>query len=265
MDIWRNDVRLTVRYNEQNLQGAIMPALHEGGHGLYEQGQSQAFARTPLAHGASMGLHESQSRLWENAIGRSLPFWQGEYAAIQNIFPQQLKDVDITSYVRALNKVQPSLIRVEADEVTYNLHIIIRFELEQALINGEVAIESLPGLWNAKYRDYLGIEPETDTLGILQDIHWTSGFGYFPSYTLGNLYAAQIFHTIQQRFPNLDERLASGDTSFLLHWLQENLYALGRAYEPATILKRVTGTEADPQHLVSYLTDKFTKIYELNS
>jgi carboxypeptidase Taq len=212
-----------------------------------------------------MGLHESQSRLWENAIGRSLPFWQGEYAAIQDIFPQQLKGVDITTYVRALNKVQPSLIRVEADEVTYNLHIIIRFELEQALINGEVAIESLPGLWNAKYRDYLGIEPETDTLGILQDIHWTSGFGYFPSYTLGNLYAAQIFHTIQQRFPDLDERLASGDTASLLHWLQENLYALGCAYEPATILKRVTGTEADPQHLVSYLTDKFTKIYELNS
>lgn len=133
------------------------------------------------------------------------------------------------------------------------------------MINGDIAVESLPGLWNAKYREYLGIEPENDAMGILQDIHWTSGFGYFPSYTLGNLYAAQIFHTVQQQFPDLDERLARGDTAFLLHWLQENLYSLGSIYQPATLLKRVTGTEADPQYLVRYLTNKFTKIYELNS
>jgi carboxypeptidase Taq len=258
-----DDVRLTVRYNEQFIQMALMAALHEGGHGLYEQGQSRAFIRTPLASGVSMGVHESQSRLWENAIGRSLPFWQGKYATLQELFPQQFKDVDIKTYVRALNKVQPSLIRVEADEVTYNLHIIIRFEIEQALINGEIAIESLPGLWNAKYREYLGIEPDNDTVGILQDMHWASGFGYFPSYTLGNLNAAQIFHTLQQRFPDLDERLAGGDTTFLLKWLQENLYALGAVYQPGQLIKRATGSESDAQYLVDYLTNKFTQIYDL--
>jgi carboxypeptidase Taq len=258
-----DDVRLTVRYDEKFLQMSLMAALHEGGHGLYEQGQSKAFIRTPLASGVSMGVHESQSRLWENAIGRSLPFWQGKYSALQELFPQQFKDVDIKTYVRSLNKVQPSLIRVEADEVTYNLHIIIRFEIEQALINGDIAIESLPGLWNAKYREYLGIVPENDTVGILQDMHWATGFGYFPSYTLGNLYAAQIFHTLQQRFPDLDERLAHGDTTFLLKWLQENLYAFGSVYEPEKIIKRVTGSEADAQHLVDYLTNKFTQIYDL--
>lgn len=258
-----DDVRLTVRYDEHFIQMAMMAALHEGGHGLYEQGQSKAFIRTPLAGGVSMGVHESQSRLWENAIGRSLPFWQGKYTALQDLFPQQFKDVDIKTFVRSLNKVQPSLIRVEADEVTYNLHIIIRFEIEQALINGNISVASLPGLWNAKYREYLGIEPENDTVGILQDMHWSSGFGYFPSYTLGNLYAAQIFHTIQQRFPDLDERLASGDTAFLLTWLQENLYAFGSVYSPEETIKRLTGSEADSQHLVDYLTNKFTEIYDL--
>jgi carboxypeptidase Taq len=257
------DVRLTVRYNEHFLQMALMAALHEGGHGLYEQGVSPLLARTPLASGASMGIHESQSRLWENAVGRSHPFWQSQYPVLQKTFAEQLNDTDVDTFVNALNRVQPSLIRVEADEVTYNLHILIRFELEQALINGDIAIETLPGLWNSKYRTYLGIEPENDSEGVLQDIHWSSGFGYFPSYTLGNMYAAQIFHTIGEHIPDLDQRLAQGDTATLLHWLQENLYSWGASYQPQTLLERVSGQRADPSYLINYLTRKFSTIYHL--
>ncbi len=257
------DVRLTVRYNESYLQMALMAALHEGGHGLYEQGISPTLVRTPLANGASMGIHESQSRLWENAVGRSRPFWQGQYALLQKTFASQLGNTDLDTFVRALNKVQPSLIRIEADEVSYNLHILIRFELEQALINGDIAIETLPRLWNAKYREYLGIEPTTDSEGVLQDIHWSSGFGYFPSYTLGNMYAAQIFHTIHERIPDLDERLAHGDTSTLLGWLQQHLYSSGAIYQPQALLERVTGRKADPGYLLHYLNEKFSTLYAL--
>ena len=257
------DVRLTVRYNEHYLPMALMAALHEGGHALYEQGSAPTLLRTPVAGGASLGVHESQSRLWENALGRSLPFWQGKYAIVREAFPQHFKDVDVTTFARALNNVQPSLIRVEADEVTYNLHIIIRFELEKALVNGEISVESLPDAWNAKYRSYLGIEPGNDAEGVLQDMHWTSGFGYFPTYTLGNLYAAQIFHTLHREFPDFDERLASGDTAFVLQWLQKRLYESGAIYLPSDLIQHVTGEAPDPQHFVHYLTSKFEKIYAL--
>jgi len=165
--------------------------------------------------------------------------------------------------VRALNKVQPSLIRVEADEVTYNLHIIIRFELEKALVNGEISVESLPALWNAKYRAYLGIEPPNDSDGVLQDMHWSGGFGYFPTYTLGNLYSAQIFRKLRSEFPDFDERLAKGDTSFVLQWLRERLYAFGAIYTPEELITRVTGEAPDPNYFVQYLTRKFEKIYAL--
>ncbi len=257
------DVRFTVRYTEQFLGMALMATLHEGGHALYEQGISRALLRTPLAGGASGGVHESQSRLWENALGRSEPFWQKRYALLREFFPQQFNTVDITTFVRALNQVKPSLIRVEADEVTYNLHIIIRFELEKALMNGEISVESLPRLWNEKYREYLGIEPENDSVGVLQDVHWSRSFGGFPSYTLGNLYAAQIFQTVQREFPDFAERLADGETSFILQWLREHMYAVGATYLPDELLVRLTGEAANPLHFVRYLTDKFKKIYEL--
>ena len=257
------DVRVTVRYNEQYIQQALMAALHEGGHALYEQGVAPTLKRTPLASGASMGVHESQSRLWENAIGRSDAFWQGQSGLLRKNFPQRYNDLDSATFVRALNKVEPSLIRVEADEVTYNLHIIIRFELEKAMVNGDIAVESLPRLWNEKYQEYLGITPENDTVGILQDIHWTSGFGYFPDYTLGNLYSAQIYHTVRQQIPDLDTRLASGETGTLLHWLRDHLYQLGATFLPEEIIQRVTGQPADPHYFIDYLTDKFTRIYEL--
>ena len=211
-----------------------------------------------------MGMHESQSRLWENAIGRSEAFWQGQFTAVREAFPEHFAPVDAATFARALNKVKPSLIRIEADEVTYNLHIIVRYELEKAMINGDVAIESLPGLWNAKYREYLGIEPTNDSVGVLQDIHWSSGFGYFPSYTLGNLYSAQIYSTLRKHFPNLDERLASGDTEFALDWLRQNMYTFGAIYQPATLMQRITGEAPNPDYFAHYLTKKFEAIYQLH-
>ena len=210
-----------------------------------------------------MGMHESQSRLWENAIGRSEAYWQGQYAAVQEIFPQQFAHVDVSTFARALNKVQPSLIRVEADEVTYNLHIIVRFEIEKALINGDMSVESLPALWSAKYREYIGVEPANDAEGVLQDIHWTGGFGYFPTYTLGNLYAAQIFAKLRTVFPDFDAQLVSGDTGFVLNWLREHMYAFGVIYQPEELMKRLTGEMPNPEYFTRYLTGKFAKIYSL--
>jgi carboxypeptidase Taq len=257
------DVRLTVHPDKHFIQSSVMAAIHEGGHAVYEQGSAPALARTPLAGGASMGAHESQSRLWENAIGRSEAYWQGQFSAVRQAFPEQFASVDAATFARALNKVKPSLIRIEADEVTYNLHIIVRYELEKALINGDVAIETLPGLWNAKYHEYLGIEPMRDSEGVLQDIHWSSGFGYFPSYTLGNLYGAQIYSTLRKDFSNFDERLASGDTAFILDWLRNKMYVFGAIYQPETLMERVTGEGPNPEFFVRYLASKFEAIYRL--
>ena len=257
------DVRLTVNPDPHFVQASVMAAIHEGGHALYEQGSASTLVRTLLAGGASMGAHESQSRLWENNLGRSLAYWRGQYPRVREAFPEHFANVDVETFTRALNKVQPSLIRIEADEVTYNLHIIIRYELERDMVNGEVAVESLPGMWNAKYREYLGIEPDTDSKGILQDIHWTGGFGYFPTYTLGNMYGAQIFHKLQSVFPDLDARLEKGETSFILNWLQEHMYAHGTIYQPEELIERVTGEKPNPEHFVRYLTSKFEQIYGL--
>jgi carboxypeptidase Taq len=257
------DVRLTVNPDQEFIQASVMAAIHEGGHALYEQGSAPTLVRTPVAGGASMGAHESQSRLWENNIGRSLPFWRGQYAAVRETFPEHFGHIDVETFTRALNRVQPSLIRIEADEVTYNLHIIIRYELERAMVNGEVAVESLPGMWNAKYREYLGIEPDSDSKGILQDVHWSGGFGYFPTYTLGNLYGAQIFQKLHEVFSDFDARLERGETAFILRWLEEHMYAYGAIYLPHELVKRVTGEAANPEYFVRYLTSKFEKVYSL--
>jgi len=258
------DVRLTVHPDKHFIQSSVMAAIHEGGHAVYEQGSASTLVRTPLAGGASMGAHESQSRLWENAIGRSEAYWQGQFAAVRQAFLQHFTAIEATTFARALNRVKPSLIRIEADEVTYNLHIIVRYELEKAMINGDLAIESLPGQWNAKYREYLGIEPGSDSEGVLQDIHWSSGFGYFPSYTLGNLYSAQIYSALRQQYSNFDERLASGDTAFILEWLRNKMYVFGAIYQPATLMERVTGETPDPEFFTRYLTSKFEAIYQLH-
>jgi carboxypeptidase Taq len=257
------DVRLTVRPDERFVDSSILAAIHEGGHALYEQGSATVLARTPLAGGASMGAHESQSRLWENAIGRSTAFWAGQFDLMRAAFPERYTGADPAAFARALNRVQPSLIRIEADEVTYNLHILIRFEMEQAMVNGDVAIESLPKMWNQKYKDYLGIEPPTDSEGILQDIHWTSGFGYFPTYTLGNLYAAQIYAALRRDHPDMDARLASGDTAFARAWLQRRMYQWGVTYEPETLIRIVTGEQPNPAYFAEYLTRKFEGVYDL--
>ncbi len=257
------DVRVTIRTNEQFLQQSLMAAIHEGGHALYEQGSAPTLVNTPVVGGASMGVHESQSRLWENAIGRSTPYWQGQLPIVRKIFPEQYANVDAATFARALSHVEPSFIRVEADEVTYNLHIIIRFELEKAMINGDVAVESLPRMWNEKYYEYLSITPRNDTEGILQDVHWTSGFGYFPSYTLGNLYAAQIFDKLHKALPNFDELLAQGDTATILQWLRNSMYRFGATYQPDELLRQVTGESLNPMYFTRYLTNKFEKIYSL--
>jgi carboxypeptidase Taq len=258
------DVRLTVHPDKHFIQSSVMAAIHEGGHAVYEQGSASTLVRTPLAGGASMGAHESQSRLWENAIGRSEAYWQGQFTAVRQAFPEHFAAIEAATFARALNRVKPSLIRIEADEVTYNLHIIVRYELEKAMINGDLAIESLPGQWNAKYREYLGIEPSSDSVGVLQDMHWSSGFGYFPSYTLGNLYSAQIYSSLRQQYSNFDDRLASGDTAFILEWLRKKMYAFGAIYQPDTLMKRITGEIPNPEFFTRYLTSKFESIYQLH-
>jgi carboxypeptidase Taq len=258
------DVRVTIRPDVKFLQASVMAAAHEGGHALYEQGSDPTLVRTPLAGGASLGAHESQSRLWENAIGRSEPYWQAQFTAVREAFPERYKNVEPATFARALNAVAPSLIRVEADEVTYNLHVIVRFELEKAIVNGDVAIESLPRLWNEKYQEYLGITPPNDSDGVLQDVHWShGGFGYFPTYTLGNLYAAQICAALRGAFPDFDERLASGDRLFALEWLRERMYRFGAIYEPEELIERVTGEKPNPDYFESYLNEKFTRVYNL--
>ncbi len=258
------DVRVTVRTNEQFIQQSLMAAIHEGGHALYEQGSAHTLVHTPVAGGASMGMHESQSRLWENAIGRSEAFWRGQFDLVRKVFPAQYGNVDPATFARALNHVEPSLIRVEADEVTYNLHIIIRYELEKMMVNEEVAVESLPRLWNEKYQEYLGITPESDSDGIMQDVHWTSGFGYFPSYTLGNLNSAQILATLRTALPNFDEALAQGETAHILNWLQSHMYTVGAIYRPDDLMQRLTGSTLDASHFNHYLTSKFAQIYALS-
>jgi carboxypeptidase Taq len=258
-----NDVRLTIHPSADSLDDSVMAALHEGGHAVYEQGIAPALARTMLAGGASMGAHESQSRLWENAIGRSEAFWQGKIDAVRAVFPKRFARVDAATLSRALNKVQPGLIRIAADEVTYNLHIIIRFEMEQAMVNTTVAVESLPRMWNELYTAYLGVTPPTDSVGILQDIHWTSGFGYFPTYTLGNLYGAQIYAALRSSFSDFDKRMAGGDSAFALGWLRERMYRWGKVYLPEDLIERVTGKRPSPDYFVEYLTRKFEGVYGL--
>ncbi len=260
------DVRVTVRVDPTYFPMALMAAIHEGGHGVYEQGSDPALARTLLVGGASMGLHESESRLWENYIGRSLPFWKHHFGLLREHFPETFTRYDVEALVQALNEVKPSLIRVEADEVTYNLHIIIRFELEQALINAEIDVDDLPGLWNQKYQEYLGITPPTDTLGVLQDIHWSGGsFGYFPTYTLGNLYAAQIYQTLRRVFPDYDQRLEAEGTGFILDWLREHMYVYGQVYAPDEVVRKVTGEALNPKYFVQYANTKFGALYGLSA
>lgn len=257
------DVRITTRYDENDLANSLFSSLHEGGHALYEQNISKDLIGTPLCTGTSMGIHESQSRFWENMIGRSRMFWNRYYGDLQNIFKGQL-NTDVDTFYRAINQVQPSLIRTESDELTYNLHIIIRYEIEKMIFNEGLAVEDLPAVWNAKYEEYLGIKPPTDTLGILQDVHWSSGgFGYFPSYSLGNMYAAQMMNTLRKEMPEMDALIEAGNLLPIKAWLADKVYQYGKSLTPTEIIQRITGEELNPAYLIQYLETKFSEVYKL--
>ena len=258
------DVRLTTRVDPHFLNMALMGTIHESGHGLYDQGFGPNLARTPLADGASHGIHESQSRLWENLVGRSRAFWRFFYPRLQATFPMQLQTVDPNIFYRALNKVKPSLIRVEADEVTYNLHTMLRFELEVDVLEGRLAVKDLPAAWNAKVKDYLGLDVPDDSQGVLQDVHWSSGYiGYFPSYTLGNIASVQFFQKACQDMPVIPSDFERGEFRALLTWLRDNIHRHGRKYSPAELVQRVTGGPLDAEPYVNYLKHKYTEIYDL--
>jgi carboxypeptidase Taq len=258
------DVRLTTRYNPEFFNTGVFGTIHEAGHGLYELGIGAELSDTILADGTSMGIHESQSRMWENFIGRSLPFWVYFYPRLKALFPQPLEAVRLEDFHRAVNAVQPSLIRVEADEVTYNLHILVRFELEKRLIAGDLQVGELPGAWNAQYQEALGVQPPDDSQGVLQDIHWSMGsFGYFPTYALGNLYAAQFYRTMKRDLPGMEEELVRGEFAPLLSWLRDKVHRLGRLVPAAELCRQVTGESLDPSCLAEYLESKYSGIYEL--
>lgn len=258
------DVRITTHYKTHDMADAIFSSLHEGGHALYEQNISGKYAGTPLASGTSMGIHESQSRFWENLIGRSRAFWSRYYGQVQQTFPSQLGQVTGEMVYRAVNRVEPSLIRIEADEVTYNLHIIIRYEIEKMLFNEGLSVDDLPDVWNDKYESYLGVRPKHAGEGVLQDVHWSGGgFGYFPSYSLGNMYAAQFMHALRQGMPDVEDRIARGELLAIKEWLTERIYQHGKLLMPAEIVMQVTGEALNPQYLVDYLSAKMKDVYSL--
>jgi len=263
-DIGPGDVRITTRYNPNHLGQALFGTLHEAGHGMYEQGLPSVHYGTPRGEAASLGIHESQSRMWENQVGRGKPFWKYFFPRAQQMFPDVLGDVKFDDFFFAINDVRPSLIRVEADEVTYNLHILLRFEMEHALINGDMQVEDAPAAWNEKFQKYFGLTPPDDADGCMQDVHWSAGyFGYFPTYTLGNLYSAQFFNKAKADIPGLEDQFEIGNFDELKKWLEKNIYANGRKYRAAKLVEVVTGEKLSPEPLMKYLQNKFGELYEL--
>ncbi|MFZ4616171.1 MAG: carboxypeptidase M32 [Rectinemataceae bacterium] len=259
-----DDVRITTRYLENFIPSSIFSTMHETGHALYELGLAPgaSFAGTELAEAASMAIHESQSRMWENMVGRGEAFWKGHFHKLVDLVSPTWDGLGREDFLRAVNKVEPSQIRTEADEVTYGLHIILRFELEADLISGRLAVKDLPKAWNAKTRELLGIEVRDDAHGCLQDVHWSAAlFGYFPSYTLGNLYAAQFWEAMRKDLPDIDARIEAGDTASLLAWLRDRIHKAGGSYLPGELVERVTGHALDPSHFVSYLDRKYARVY----
>jgi carboxypeptidase Taq len=260
------DVRITTRFNEQDLTDGLFSTLHESGHALYEQGIEQSFEATPLARGTSSGVHESQSRLWENLVGRSLPFWEHFYPALQAQFPEQLRDVSLDRFYRAVNRVQRSLVRVDADEVTYNLHVMIRFELEAQMLEGELSVADLPDAWHARYEADLGTRAPDDRNGVLQDVHWFAGpvGGAFQGYTLGNIMGALFYNRALQAHPEIETDMQRGEFGALLGWLRENIYRHGSKFTAAELVERVTGGPLTIAPYVAYLRNKFGQLYDLS-
>jgi carboxypeptidase Taq len=258
------DNRITVRYDEEFFNTFFFSALHEAGHAMYEQGVKKDLARTPLYGGTSLAIHESQSRTWENQVGRSLPFCEWFYPIMQKHFPEQTKGTDVMGFYKAINKVEPSLIRVEADEATYNLHIMLRMELEIEMLEGKVKVKDLPQVWNDRLEEYLGVRPTNNKDGVLQDVHWSFGlYGYFATYALGNLVSAQLWNTMKESNPGIDDQMRKGDFSKLFTWANENIYQHGSKFEPQELVERVTGSRIDGAPYIAYLNDKYGKIYNL--
>lgn len=259
----RHDVRITTRYFENNPLSAIYSTIHEGGHGIYEQNIGEELDFSTLGTGTSMGIHESQSRFFENIIGRSYPFMEYFFPILQKAFPENLEDVSIYDFYQAVNKSEQSLIRIEADELTYSLHIMIRYEIEKLLLENKVLVKDLPALWNKKYEEYMGLVPENDAEGVLQDVHWSEGlFGYFPSYALGSAYASQFAHAIRKEF-DLAGDLKKGDFSRVIGWLKDHIHKYGRLLNPAEIIEKATGEPFNPKYYTEYLEEKFSELYKL--
>lgn len=259
-----SDVRMTTRYQEDQPLDALFSSIHETGHGLYEQGLPSEHLGTALGVAAGMGMHESQSRIWENQVARSRGFWAHFEPRWRQLFPAQTAGVDADTLYLAINAVEPTPIRVDADEVTYNLHILLRFDLERRLFSGELKVADLPAAWRAAAKELLGLEPATDREGVLQDVHWSDGaFGYFPSYCLGNMIAAQLWKRVKTLRPELEDDFARGDFQWLLGWLRENIHAHGRRYGTLELVRRATGAELSPQPLLRYLRERYGSIYEV--
>jgi carboxypeptidase Taq len=258
------DIRITTRWDETYFPAGLYGAMHECGHGLYEQGIADGLQRTPLGHAESLGLHESQSRMWENMVGRGRPFQSVLAPWVSELFGRDTP-IDPEHMFRAVNCVQPSLIRVEADEATYALHIILRFELEQELIDGRLAVADLPETWDARMHEYLGIQVPDDAQGVLQDVHWAAGLiGYFPTYALGNLIAGQLWERVHQDIPDLDDRIAAGELMPLRDWLREHVHRHGSKFDSAQLLERVVGGPIDVAPFTGYLKSKLSAVYELD-
>ncbi len=269
----RNDVRITNRINSNFFGPTLFGSMHEAGHGMYSQGIAPSLDRIPAlsgstleaSHHASLGVHESQSRMIENLVGRSRAFWTAYYPKLQTLFPSQLSEVDSEAFYKAINRVEPSLIRVEADEATYNLHVMLRFEIESGLMEGQLEVGDLPEVWNGKMQEYFGLTPPNDADGVLQDVHWADGYvGYFPTYTLGNIIASQLWAQLVSEVPDLEQQIASGKFETLVAWLRENIHQHGGKYEPMELLQRITGGGLDAQPYLDYLTSKYGEIYGLS-
>ncbi|WP_066369148.1 carboxypeptidase M32 [Neobacillus fumarioli] len=259
------DVRVTTRYDEHDFRTAVFGTIHEGGHALYEQNIAKELLGTLLCTGTSMGIHESQSLFYENMVGRDFSFWKNNYPLLKQYAGSQFDGVSLENFYRAINESKPSFIRIEADELTYSLHIIIRYEIEKGLFNDQIEVKDLPAIWNDMYEQYLGIRPNNDAVGVLQDVHWASGsFGYFPSYALGYMYAAQFKQKMLEEIPNFDQLLEEGNLILIKEWLTRNIHHYGKLKKPLEILHDVTGEGLNPKYLIDYLYEKYSKVYQLN-
>jgi len=260
----QGDVRITTRYLKDDAGSALFSTMHEAGHAMYGQGVPKKYRHHPLGGSASLAIHESQSRLWENIIGRSKEFWSFFYPSLQMLFPEYLSDVSMADFYRGINKVEPSLIRVEADEATYNMHIMLRLEIEMGLMEGTMEVKDLPEIWNTKMQDYLGIIPPNDAQGVLQDIHWSGGMiGYFPTYALGNLASVQLWDKMLEEQPNVPDEIAQGKFDTVLGWMREKVHQYGSKYEPQEIMLKATGSKITPEPYIKYLKTKYGEIYDL--